>query len=96
MLFAFSITSIFAWIILGIIAGALARFLMPGKDPMSWLMTMVLGIAGAIVGGFIGNLIGFLPAANPEGLLPGLGSIITGTVGAFLLLLVFRLVKKNS
>ena len=45
------------WIIVGLIVGALARFLVPGRDPMGWLGTIVLGIAGSFVGGFIGSLI---------------------------------------
>ncbi|MFK7975937.1 MAG: GlsB/YeaQ/YmgE family stress response membrane protein, partial [Halioglobus sp.] len=44
---------ILAWIVLGLVAGALAKLIMPGKDGGGWLMTMVLGIAGAFVGGFL-------------------------------------------
>ncbi|MCV5224246.1 GlsB/YeaQ/YmgE family stress response membrane protein, partial [Escherichia coli] len=50
---------IISWIILGLIAGALAKWLMPGKDGGGWIATMLLGIAGAFVGGFLGGIIGF-------------------------------------
>lgn len=76
---------IISWIILGLIAGALAKWLMPGKDGGGWIATMVLGIAGAFVGGWIGGLLG-LGGAN--GL--NIGSIITATLGAFLLLFVYN------
>jgi uncharacterized membrane protein YeaQ/YmgE (transglycosylase-associated protein family) len=48
---------IFAWIIFGLIAGAIAKLLMPGRDPGGWIITMLLGIVGAFVGGFIGRAI---------------------------------------
>ena len=50
---------IISWVVLGLIAGALAKFIMPGKQPGGILMTIVLGIVGAFVGGFIGSLLGF-------------------------------------
>ena len=49
---------IFSWILLGLIAGALAKFIMPGKDPGGIFVTILIGIAGAIVGGFLGSFIG--------------------------------------
>jgi uncharacterized membrane protein YeaQ/YmgE (transglycosylase-associated protein family) len=74
------------WIIVGLIVGALARFLVPGRDPMGWLGTIVLGIAGSFVGGFIGSLI-WKPASgsyfHPGGFLLSL-------VGAILLVLIWR------
>ncbi|MGH9860458.1 MAG: GlsB/YeaQ/YmgE family stress response membrane protein, partial [Candidatus Acidiferrales bacterium] len=45
---------IFAWIVFGLIAGALAKWIMPGKDPGGMIVTMLIGIAGAMLGGFIG------------------------------------------
>lgn len=72
---------ILSWILLGLIAGALAKYLMPGKDGGGWFMTMVLGIAGAFVGGFLGS---FLGLGTTGGL--SLGSILTATAGAFVLL----------
>ena len=51
------IGEIIGWLIVGLIIGALARLLMPGRDPMGCLMTALLGVAGSVVGGFIGRLI---------------------------------------
>ncbi|EGU38099.1 transglycosylase associated protein [Vibrio ichthyoenteri ATCC 700023] len=76
---------IISWIILGLIAGALAKWLMPGKDGGGWIATMVLGIAGAFVGGFLGGLLGF---GGADGV--NIGSIITATLGAFVLLFVYN------
>lgn len=80
---------ILSWIILGLIAGALAKWLMPGKDGGGWLMTMVLGIAGAFVGGYLGTLLDL--GGSVDGI--NLGSIVTATVGAFLLLFVYKRIK---
>ena len=78
-----------SWIVLGILAGALAKLLMPGKDGGGWFLTMVLGIAGAFVGGYLGTMTGI--GGSADGV--NLGSIATATVGAFVLLFVYRLVK---
>jgi uncharacterized membrane protein YeaQ/YmgE (transglycosylase-associated protein family) len=78
-----------AWIVLGLVAGALAKWLMPGKDGGGWIVTMVLGIAGAFVGGYLGSMLGLGGAT--DGL--NLGNIATATAGAFVLLFVYRLVK---
>ena len=78
-------------IIVGLIAGALARLIMPGKDPMGILMTIVLGIAGSFVGGFIADLIwrdsgtGFHP-----------GGLILSILGALLLLWIWRLIRSKQ
>jgi uncharacterized membrane protein YeaQ/YmgE (transglycosylase-associated protein family) len=80
---------IVSWIILGLIAGALAKWLMPGKDGGGWLITMALGIAGAFVGGYIGSLIGLSATGGLS-----IGSIVTATAGAFVLLFVYRQIKK--
>ncbi len=81
---------IFAWIVLGLVAGALAKWLMPGPDGGGWIVTMVLGIVGAFVGGYLGSMLGLGGAT--DGL--NLGSIVTATVGALVVLFVYRLVKK--
>ncbi|MFY9555452.1 MAG: GlsB/YeaQ/YmgE family stress response membrane protein [Blastocatellia bacterium] len=74
------------WIIVGLIVGALARLIMPGKDPMGWLATAVLGIAGSFVGGFIGNLI-WRPA---DGSYFHPGGLLLSLLGALLLLFLWR------
>ncbi|MGF1910362.1 GlsB/YeaQ/YmgE family stress response membrane protein [Vibrio kasasachensis] len=76
---------VISWIILGLIAGALAKWLMPGEDGGGWIATMVLGIAGAFVGGFLGGLLGF---GNADGV--NIGSIVTATLGAFVLLFLYN------
>lgn len=80
---------IFAWIIMGLLAGAVAKLLMPGKDPGGWIITILLGIAGAFVGGYIGSLLGF-------GGLTGfsLKSFLLAVGGAIILLIAYRLIKK--
>ena len=76
--------AIVAIIIIGLVAGAIARFLVPGPDPMGWIGTIVLGIIGSFVGGFLANLIfGGSATISPAGLV---GSV----VGAILVLLVWR------
>ena len=71
-------------LIVGLIVGAIAKFLMPGNDPGGWIMTIVLGIAGSFVGNFIAGALGM---AQPVG---WIGSVL----GAMLLLFVYRLIKK--
>lgn len=82
---------IISWIILGLIAGALAKLLMPGRDPGGIIVTMLIGIAGAIVGGFIASIIGF---GTVTGL--NIGSIIIAILGAVLLLWIYRKVASRS
>ncbi|CAH0525879.1 GlsB/YeaQ/YmgE family stress response membrane protein [Vibrio hippocampi] len=76
---------ILSWIILGLIAGALAKWLMPGNDGGGWIATILLGIGGAFIGGFLG---GFLGLGGADGV--NIGSIITATLGAFVLLFVYN------
>lgn len=76
---------IIAWIILGLIAGALAKWLMPGRDGGGWIATMLLGIGGAFVGGLIGGVLGF---GGANGL--NIGSILTATLGALVLLVIYN------
>jgi uncharacterized membrane protein YeaQ/YmgE (transglycosylase-associated protein family) len=72
-------------LIIGLIVGAIAKFLMPGKDPGGFIVTMLIGVAGALLAGFLGRALGWY--ANPgEG--PG---IIASIIGALLLLLLYRL-----
>jgi uncharacterized membrane protein YeaQ/YmgE (transglycosylase-associated protein family) len=77
-----------AWIIIGGLAGAIAKLLMPGKDPGGCIITVLLGIAGALLAGFIGQMLNIDSAMNGAG-------FIGAIVGAFLLLLIYRLVLKR-
>ncbi|KLV09267.1 hypothetical protein ABT56_03500 [Photobacterium aquae] len=76
---------VFSWIILGLLAGALAKWLMPGDDGGGWIATMGLGIGGAFVGGWVGAFIGLGPATGVN-----IGSLVTATLGAFILLFIYN------
>jgi uncharacterized membrane protein YeaQ/YmgE (transglycosylase-associated protein family) len=78
---------ILTWIIVGAIAGAIGKLIMPGDDPGGFIITILLGIAGAIVGGFIASALGL-------GAVSGFNfwSIIIAILGAILLLWIYRLV----
>lgn len=80
---------IFAWIFLGLIAGALAKWVMPGKDPGGFFVTTLIGIGGAFVGGFLGSFMGKGPVTDFS-----IGSIITAMVGAIVLLYLYRVLRK--
>ena len=80
--------SILSWIIFGIIAGALGKFIMPGDDPGGCLVTCGLGIAGAFVGGFIGTQLGYGSITGFD--LRSFGLAIAGTI---ILLAVYRAMK---
>ncbi|MCA9416623.1 MAG: GlsB/YeaQ/YmgE family stress response membrane protein [Candidatus Omnitrophica bacterium] len=79
---------ILSWIVFGLIAGALAKLIMPGKDPGGIIVTILLGIAGAIVGGFIGTAIGFGSVGGFD-----LRSLVVAIVGALVLLFGYRQLK---
>jgi uncharacterized membrane protein YeaQ/YmgE (transglycosylase-associated protein family) len=78
------------WILLGLVVGVIAKFLMPGKDPGGIIVTILLGIAGAFVGGFVSSALGF---GNVTGF--DFRSLIIAVLGAIALLAVYRLVKKK-
>jgi len=79
---------ILSWIVLGLIAGAIAKLLMPGRDPGGWIVTMLLGIAGAIVGGWIGGIL--WGSAGATGVnLPSIGLAV---LGAIVLLAIYRMI----
>jgi uncharacterized membrane protein YeaQ/YmgE (transglycosylase-associated protein family) len=82
---------IIAWIVVGLIAGALAKLIMPGDDPGGIIVTILLGIVGAFVGGFVVNLLG---GAGVTGF--NLWSIVVATLGAIVLLAIYRMVAARS
>jgi uncharacterized membrane protein YeaQ/YmgE (transglycosylase-associated protein family) len=82
------------WVLLGFFAGAIARRIMPGEQKGGCLVTIALGILGAVVGGWIGRNVGFLPPAEPGAWLPSLKSILTATVGAIVVLAIWRWLRK--
>lgn len=84
--------AIIGWIIFGLIAGAIAKLIMPGKDPGGIVITIALGIAGALVGGFIGRALWGSTGVTGW----GLGSFALAIGGAILLLAFYRLIKGRS
>lgn len=76
---------IVGWIVIGGIAGAIAKFLMPGRDPGGCIVTILLGIAGAVLAGWLGHAIGWYKTGESAG-------FVAAIVGAFILLLIYRLV----
>ena len=80
---------ILSWIIMGLIVGALAKFIMPGKDPGGIIVTILIGIAGAFVGGYIGTFLGLGKVTGFN-----LASILLATGGGIVLLVLYRVVKK--
>lgn len=79
---------IIGWILVGLIAGVLAKWIMPGKDPGGLIITIIIGIAGGLLGGFIASRIG-IGGGN-------IVNILIATVGAILLLWIYRIVKSRS
>ena len=73
-------------LLIGLIVGAIAKFLMPGKDPGGWIITILLGIAGAFVGGWLGQMLGLYAPGDPVG-------FIVSVLGAMLLLFIYRMVQ---
>jgi uncharacterized membrane protein YeaQ/YmgE (transglycosylase-associated protein family) len=81
---------IVVWLIIGLVAGFIARALVPGRDPMGLLGTLVLGLVGSLIGGFLGNLIfGGELELSPAGII---GSIL----GAIVALLIYRSVGSRA
>ena len=79
---------IIGWIVVGLIAGALAKLVMPGKDPGGIIVTILIGVAGGLIGGFVGSQIG-LGGSN-------LMNILLATAGAIILLVIYRMVRGRT
>ena len=77
------------WIALGLVAGVLAKWIMPGKEPIGWILTILLGIGGAVLGGYAGTQLGFGGLAGFS--VKSLGLAIGGSL---VLLLAYRLVRR--
>lgn len=92
--------ALIGWIIFGLVAGLIAKAIMPGKDPGGAIVTILLGIAGAVIGGFVGRaLFGYGRAVNDSGDIsqPGfLVSLVLAVIGAILLLAFYRLIKRRG
>ena len=73
----------------GLVAGSLAKFLMPGRDPGGWIITILLGIGGSFVGAYLGSKVGI--QANDR-----LGNLLVATGGAVVLLIAYRFLFKGK
>lgn len=80
--------SILGTLFIGLIAGFIARALKPGDDGMGWIMTAILGVAGAFVAGYLGVALGLYQQGEPVG-------FIASVVGAILLLVIYGFIKKK-
>jgi uncharacterized membrane protein YeaQ/YmgE (transglycosylase-associated protein family) len=76
------------WIVIGIVAGVLGKLLMPGKDPGGFIVTILIGIAGSLLAGFLGQAIGFYRQGQA-------GGWVGATIGAIILLFLYRLVTRS-
>lgn len=79
---------IIGWIVIGLLAGGIAKLLMPGKDPGGCIITMLFGIAGALLAGWIGHAVGWYGTNEGAG-------FIAAIVGAFVLLLLYRMIARR-
>jgi uncharacterized membrane protein YeaQ/YmgE (transglycosylase-associated protein family) len=76
------------WILIGLIAGAIAKALMPGRDPGGCIVTIVIGLAGAVLAGFLGQAVGWYEAGEGAGFLAAI-------VGAVIILFIYRLIARR-
>ncbi len=79
---------ILGWIVVGGLAGGVAKLLMPGRDPGGCIITVLLGVAGALVAGWLGQAVGWYKMGEGAG-------FIAAIVGAFILLFLYRLVARR-
>lgn len=82
-----------AWILLGLIAGALARWILPGEEKGGWFSTLVLGIIGAVLGGWLLRHIDHYPTSPPGEWFPAPASIASATVGSIVVLAAWKWLK---
>jgi uncharacterized membrane protein YeaQ/YmgE (transglycosylase-associated protein family) len=80
--------AILSWIVFGLVIGIIAKLLMPGRDPGGFIVTILLGIAGALVGGFIGRAMGFYGQGQSAGWLMSI-------LGAIILLALYRMLVRS-
>jgi uncharacterized membrane protein YeaQ/YmgE (transglycosylase-associated protein family) len=80
---------VIGWIIFGLIVGVVAKLLMPGRDPGGFIVTILIGIAGALLGGYIGRGLGWYREGEPA-------SFIVAVLGSIVLLLIYRMLARRS
>ena len=76
------------WILFGLVVGVIAKLLMPGRDPGGFIVTILLGIAGALVGGFVGRALGLYTESQSAG-------FFMSILGAIVLLALYRMMMKR-
>lgn len=81
--------SVIGWIVFGLIVGVVAKFLMPGRDPGGFVITILLGIVGALVGGYLGRGLGWYREGEPVGFL-------MAVLGSVILLLIYRFTRRAA
>jgi len=81
--------SILYWLLLGIVGGVIAKIIMPGSGPAGWIMTILIGVAGAFVGGFIASHLGFGSVSGLD-----IRSLVIATAGSALLLFIYRRARR--
>jgi uncharacterized membrane protein YeaQ/YmgE (transglycosylase-associated protein family) len=79
---------ILSWIVFGLIAGAIAKFLMPGRDPAGCIITIVIGVLGALLGGFLATTLGYGGISGWD-----FRSFVIAVIGAILLLILWRVIS---
>jgi uncharacterized membrane protein YeaQ/YmgE (transglycosylase-associated protein family) len=82
---------ILTWIVFGLIAGIIAKLIMPGRDGGGFILTCILGIVGAVVGGWLATMFGIGDVSGFN-----LHSFLVAVVGAIVVLVIFRLLRRNA
>ncbi|HEX9947514.1 MAG TPA: GlsB/YeaQ/YmgE family stress response membrane protein [Allosphingosinicella sp.] len=77
-----------AWIVIGALAGVLAKLIMPGRDPGGCIVTILLGVGGALLAGFVGNSLGWYRQGEGAG-------FIAAVIGAIIILFIYRLIARR-
>jgi uncharacterized membrane protein YeaQ/YmgE (transglycosylase-associated protein family) len=81
--------TILGWIFFGLIVGIVGKFLLPGRDPGGFVVTILIGIAGSLVGGFLGRVLGLYGEGDPVG-------FIMAVIGSIVLLVLYRMFARRS
>jgi uncharacterized membrane protein YeaQ/YmgE (transglycosylase-associated protein family) len=79
---------VLTWILFGLVVGAVAKLLMPGRDPGGFIVTILIGIAGALLGGFLGRAVGWYGEGDPVG-------FVMAVIGSIVLLLLYRAIARR-
>jgi uncharacterized membrane protein YeaQ/YmgE (transglycosylase-associated protein family) len=79
---------ILSWIVFGLIAGALAKFLMPGQDPGGCVITIIIGVVGAVLGGYLATMLGYGGISGFD-----FRSFVIAVIGSILLLIIWRMIR---